>query len=130
VPNAADCLQQRPVAEALDRALTEHGSAIVTQILSGLGEVGKTQVAASAGRHLTARGAVDDVVWISATTPDAIVSTLGEAGVLFADAPGDDPGAAARRFDQPDTRHHLARWRGTAEDPAGAATAFEALLTD
>jgi TIR domain-containing protein/NB-ARC domain-containing protein/tetratricopeptide repeat protein len=98
VPNAADCFQQRPVAQALDRALTEHGSAIVTQILSGLGGVGKTQLAASLVRQLLARGAVDDVVWVTATTEDAVISTLGEAGVVFADAAADDPVPAARRF--------------------------------
>ncbi len=99
MPTPADCLQQRSVAEALDRTLTEHGTAIVRlQILSGLGGVGKTQIAASAVRQLTARGTVDDVVWVSATTADAIVSTLGEAGTLFADAPGRRSRRAARRL--------------------------------
>jgi methylmalonyl-CoA mutase cobalamin-binding subunit len=98
VPNAADCFQHRPVAEWLDQMLAERGGVIVAQILSGLGGVGKTQLAAAVARQLLARGAVDHLVWVTATTPDAIASTLAQAGVEFAGAPADDPVMAGRRL--------------------------------
>jgi hypothetical protein len=98
VPNAADTYQQRRVDERLDQALADEGPVIVTQILSGLGGVGKTQLAAATVRQLVARGELDDVVWVSATSPDAIVSTLADAASTLAGAATDDPVGAARRF--------------------------------
>jgi hypothetical protein len=98
VPNPAGSFQQRPIGEDLDRGLTVQGTVVVTQVLSGLGGVGKTQLAAATVRQLVARGAVDDVVWVSAATGDAIVSTLAEAASVLIQAPTDDPTAAARRL--------------------------------
>jgi len=98
VPNAADIYKQRRVGERLDQALADQGSVIVAQILSGLGGVGKTQLAAATVRQLVARGEVDDVVWVSATSSDAIVSTLSDAAGTLAGAATDDPVGAARQF--------------------------------
>jgi hypothetical protein len=65
------------------------------------------------------------------------VTTLGETGQFAAarDTCTNLYRAALGHLgpDHPDTlaaRHNLAYWRAQAEDPAGAATAFEGLLTD
>lgn len=97
-PSAADCFQRRPLAEQVDRAWTKRESASPTQILAGPGGAGKTQLAASVVRQLMARRAVDDVVWVTSTSTDAVVSRLAEAGRMLAHADGDDPSAHARQL--------------------------------
>src|SRR5262249_19483567 len=85
VPEAADCFQHRLVADFIDTALAAGGTAILTgggsaQILSGLGGVGKTQLAASVARRLRDSGGVDVLVWASATDQTAIVTSFASAG--------------------------------------------------
>jgi tetratricopeptide (TPR) repeat protein len=106
VPEATDCFQPRAVADEVVSAITPDGSAILTggsaHILSGLGGVGKTQLAAQVARRMRDNGDLDALLWIAASSgPDAITaitSAYADAGVALAGAAAADPTAAARTF--------------------------------
>jgi tetratricopeptide (TPR) repeat protein len=84
--------------DALERAVTESGTAVLGQVLAGTGGVGKTQLAAHYARHSWRAGAVELLVWISAATREAVVSTYAQAGIDVADADPAEPEQAAARF--------------------------------
>ncbi|GIE33779.1 ATP-binding protein [Actinoplanes italicus] len=84
IPPAATHFQSRPVAEAGVR------------VLSGLGGVGKTQLAAAHARARLAAG--DLVIWADASSRDAIVSRWADAGEQLSRATPADPERAAQRF--------------------------------
>jgi hypothetical protein len=98
VPRAANSLIPRAVAAQVEQALTEGNAAILTQVLSGLGGVGKTQLAAAVARSWREKGQADLLVWITATSPDSILSGYAQAGVEVADGDPADDERAARRF--------------------------------
>lgn len=73
IPALADCYQgRRQEAAQLD------GSA-ATQVLSGLGGVGKSQLAAAYTRRLVAAGRLDLVLWVTATGRDAVLAGYAQA---------------------------------------------------
>ncbi|WP_232838677.1 tetratricopeptide repeat protein [Streptomyces geranii] len=80
------------------------GTAVLCQVLSGTGGVGKTQLAAHHARTAWQAGAVDLLVWVTATSRDAVLSAYAEAAVTVSDpddpqcAGLDDPERAAVRF--------------------------------
>jgi len=76
IPPLADCFQDRSELEAV-RELDSGGTAVLTQVLSGLGGVGKSQVAAAFARSQAAR--VDVLVWITAASREAIVGGYATA---------------------------------------------------
>jgi NB-ARC domain len=92
------CFQVRDIAARLDTALAGGGTAIVRQIVSGLGGVGKTQLAAALARRLWDGANIDVLVWITANSVDAVVSGYAEAAATVTGYAGDDPVAVARRF--------------------------------
>ncbi|WP_344178952.1 tetratricopeptide repeat protein [Streptomyces albidochromogenes] len=73
-------------------------------MLSGTGGVGKTQLAAHHARTAWQAGAVDLLVWVTATSRNAVLSAYAEAAVTVTDpddpqrAGLDDPERAAVRF--------------------------------
>ncbi|MFD0316856.1 tetratricopeptide repeat protein [Streptomyces flavalbus] len=99
VPRAADCFQQREAATSLAAAVDESGTVVLTQVLRGMGGVGKTQLAAAYARRAWAAG-VQVLVWVNAATRDGIVTAYARAarrlGLPLADP--DDPGLAAETF--------------------------------
>ncbi|MFE9679752.1 tetratricopeptide repeat protein [Streptomyces sp. NPDC006259] len=84
----------------MDRAVAGGG----TQVLSGTGGVGKTQLAAHHARATWQARAVDLLVWVTASSRDAVLSAYAEAAVTVTDpddpqnAGLDDPERAAGRF--------------------------------
>ncbi|GAA3336408.1 hypothetical protein GCM10020358_08470 [Amorphoplanes nipponensis] len=104
VPALADCFQLRALADDLARA-TDAGGATPgppasTWLLSGLGGVGKTQLAADlAGRRRRA-GDLDLLVWISGTSRPAITAGYAQAAADLAlpGADGSDSDRDAARF--------------------------------
>jgi hypothetical protein len=79
VPGEADCFQDRRLASNLDGSLVSGDVAELsglpkrsTQILSGLGGVGKTQIAASIAQSLHAAGDLDLLIWVTAHSRDTI----------------------------------------------------------
>lgn len=98
-PRPAEFLQERAVDAELDAALAAGGTAVLTQVLSGLGGVGKTQVAAKFARQMWTARRVDLVVWISASDRAAITAEYAHAwNSVHPDAPAADDARAAGRF--------------------------------
>ncbi|WP_432215807.1 FxSxx-COOH system tetratricopeptide repeat protein [Streptomyces hygroscopicus] len=97
LPRQADCFQDRAGAEQLERAVTRGSTAVPCQVLVGMGGVGKTQLAAHHARQVWANGGVDLLVWISATTREAVVSAYAQAAaeVLGADLADAERAASA-----------------------------------
>jgi tetratricopeptide (TPR) repeat protein len=98
VPPAADCFQARPIGVDLATAATGGGTVVVCQVLSGLGGVGKTQLAAHYAHGRWDAKDVDLLVWISAASRVQIIDGYAEAAVRIGlvDDDGDAERAAAR----------------------------------
>jgi NB-ARC domain/Tetratricopeptide repeat len=94
VPALAQSFQERNLVRELDAALAKRGDAVVTQVLSGMGGVGKTQLAVHCARHRR----VDVLVWVAVSDRDSIVMQYAQAGGALAAAEGLDPQTAAQRF--------------------------------
>ncbi|MEV4275051.1 tetratricopeptide repeat protein [Actinoplanes xinjiangensis] len=77
VPAQAAWFRDRPAAIGLARAT--RGADAPTLVLSGLGGVGKTQLAAQFARRLDADGEVALLVWITASSRQAIIAAYAEA---------------------------------------------------
>jgi Tetratricopeptide repeat len=84
VPRPADCFQAR--------ALLSGG-----QVLTGMGGVGKTQLAASHARRCWAEG-VEVLVWATAATRPGIVDAYADAAVKLGVGDREDPERAAAEF--------------------------------
>jgi hypothetical protein len=98
IPRVADCFQSRP-AETFFTAAPDSGQKVPsTLILSGLGGVGKTQVAANFARSQWQSGAVDLLVWVEASSKDAVVTGFAQAAIAISIDDGSDPSRAASRF--------------------------------
>ncbi|WP_436535889.1 tetratricopeptide repeat protein [Actinoplanes sp. HUAS TT8] len=73
-----------------------HESKATTSVLSGLGGVGKTQLAARYAQDRADDGHL--VIWVDASSPEAIESRFAEAGAAYAGADPAQPAQAAERF--------------------------------
>ncbi len=98
VPPLASAFQGRGGPRArIDAARASAAGVVLTQVLSGGGGVGKSQLAAWYADQAI-RNRTDLVVWVDASTPEAVVSAYAEAAALL-QAPGADrpgPESAAR----------------------------------
>ena len=79
-------------------AVFNKGTALLAQVLTGIGGVGKTQLAADYARTALLSGGVDVLVWISASSRSAILAGYAQAGVEALGADARDPEQAAREF--------------------------------
>ncbi|WP_405886319.1 tetratricopeptide repeat protein (plasmid) [Streptomyces sp. NBC_01136] len=90
--------QHRTEADQLRAAVDNGGTAVLSQVLTGTGGVGKTQLAADYARAAWEDGSVDVLVWISASSRQAIMDGYAQAGAeVLAEDPS-DPEHAARAF--------------------------------
>ncbi|KOX17372.1 GTP-binding protein [Nocardiopsis sp. NRRL B-16309] len=99
MPNEADHFQHRELTDRLTHTSDGHPTVVLGQVLSGMGGVGKTQLAAHHARSLLARGAVDLAVWVPAAERATIVQAYADAARAV--LPGhvdEDPDRAARQF--------------------------------
>ena len=88
VPRLADCFQDRGLEGISDSAAVEETVPVgSTMLLSGMGGVGKTQLAVSLAERLWRDGQLDLLVWISATSRAGILGGYARAGLAVA-APG------------------------------------------
>jgi hypothetical protein len=78
VPPLATGRQSRPADQNLAAAVVG-GTAVVCQVVSGLGGVGKTQLAANLAEQLWAGRQLDLLVWVTANSRTSIVSTYALA---------------------------------------------------
>ncbi|MFI1979066.1 tetratricopeptide repeat protein [Streptomyces wedmorensis] len=98
VPTLATALQPRSdLREEIERARATGGSVMLTQVLSGGGGVGKTQLAAACVTDALAQG-TDIVVWAPAAEPQQVITQYARAAadLHLAGATGEDPEADAR----------------------------------
>jgi hypothetical protein len=99
IPQPADCFQDRQAAERVQAAAGAGETVVLTQVLAGMGGVGKTQLAAAYARRAWRQG-VQVLVWVNAATRDGIVSayadTAARLGLRLADR--EDPERAAQEF--------------------------------
>ncbi|NUS10546.1 MAG: tetratricopeptide repeat protein [Streptomyces sp.] len=97
VPPLAGSFQDRAERSRLRNAATGAGTVVLCQVLTGMGGVGKTQLAADYAHEAWNDGA-DLVVWVTASSRDAIVAIFAQAGVTVCGADSSDPQQAARTF--------------------------------
>ncbi|MFF4509062.1 NB-ARC domain-containing protein [Streptomyces sp. NPDC001401] len=121
-PGRALGFQERAESSRLRQVLEAEGTAVVGQVLSGLGGVGKTQIAAEYARTAFEAGRLDVLVWITAVTRQAIVDGYARAAVeLLAVEPDEH---AAQRFVawlQPSASRPVCRWLVVLDDLADPA---------
>ncbi|MGW5741282.1 tetratricopeptide repeat protein [Amycolatopsis sp. NPDC003861] len=102
MPPAAPAFQSRAAMRLVHEAVAD-GDAVVlssepTKVLSGLGGVGKTQLAVNYAETLWADRQVDLLVWVTAGSREAIVSTYARVAEAVTGLPVDDPEEGARRL--------------------------------
>ncbi|MFD9705858.1 NB-ARC domain-containing protein [Lentzea sp. NPDC059081] len=85
VPQRAAAFQERVLPEGV-------------AVLSGMGGVGKTQLAAGFAQRQWAEGAVRLLVWVTATSRSAVVSAYAEAAGELTGFDDPEPERAARKF--------------------------------
>ncbi|WP_435647959.1 tetratricopeptide repeat protein [Kitasatospora purpeofusca] len=79
VPPLASAFQPRPgLRGRIDRARERNATVVLTQVLSGGGGVGKSQLAAAYAHQARAEG-VDVLVWVNATETAQIIATYATA---------------------------------------------------
>ncbi|MFC5666018.1 NB-ARC domain-containing protein, partial [Kitasatospora misakiensis] len=79
VPPLASAFQPRPgLREEIDRARERHTTVVLTQVLSGGGGVGKSQLAAACAGRAHAEG-VDVLVWVNAAETAQIIAAYATA---------------------------------------------------
>ncbi|MFE5805003.1 tetratricopeptide repeat protein [Streptomyces sp. NPDC056491] len=95
IPSRARSFQHRAEAQHLHTAVADGGTALLCRVLTGMGGVGKTQLAADHAHAAWQDGAVDVLVWVSADGRSAVVAGYAKAGVELCRAdPNDAEGAA------------------------------------
>ncbi|WP_265560307.1 FxSxx-COOH system tetratricopeptide repeat protein [Streptomyces hygroscopicus] len=124
IPPRAQCFQDRAEVARLRTALAGGGTAVIGQVLAGMGGVGKTQLAADYARHAQESGAVDVLVWITADSAAAVAAGYAQAGIEVLGADPADLEGAARAFLawlEPKAGANPCRWLVVLDDVADPA---------
>lgn len=124
IPPRALSFQHRAEVDQLRAAVDSGGTAVLSQVLTGTGGVGKTQLAADYARAAWDSGGVDVLVWISASSRSAITTGYAQAAVEVLAADPGDPERAARAFLawlEPKARQEPCRWLVVLDDVADPA---------
>ncbi|MEV5801724.1 tetratricopeptide repeat protein, partial [Streptomyces collinus] len=102
IPPAARSYQHRAERDRLHATADGGTTTVLTQLLTGMGGVGKTQLAADYARtawnETGAAGGLDVLVWVTASARSPIVTGYAQAGVELCRADPGDPEQAARSF--------------------------------
>ncbi|MEU0878431.1 NB-ARC domain-containing protein [Lentzea sp. NPDC005914] len=90
VPRRASSFQQRTASAQLTAALDSQHTAIPTPdgpvqatVLSGLGGVGKTQLAADFAERAWAAGEIELLVWVTASSREAVMSSYADVATTL-----------------------------------------------
>ncbi|MCX4580685.1 FxSxx-COOH system tetratricopeptide repeat protein [Streptomyces sp. NBC_01571] len=124
IPPRALSFQHRSEVDQLRAAVDSGGTAVLAQVLTGTGGVGKTQLAADYARTTWDSGEVDVLVWISASSRSAIAAGYAQAGAEVLAADPSDPEQAARAFLawlEPKADQRQCRWLIVLDDLADPA---------
>jgi hypothetical protein len=121
IPSRAQSFQLRAEAERLRATVESGGTAVLGQVLTGMGGVGKTQLAGDYARTAWQEGNLDVLVWVTASTRSAVVTGYAQAGVELCLADPDDPERAAQTllaWLTPKAGARLCRWLIVLDDVA------------
>lgn len=121
LPDGADCFQERPEQDALIRAFRKAKTVVVAQVLTGMGGVGKTQLAADFARNQWDDRYVDLLVWVNASSRLSIISAYADAADRIGAIPvggTSDLNAAANRFRSWLTERDDKKWLIVLDDVA------------
>ncbi|MGX1727779.1 tetratricopeptide repeat protein [Streptomyces diastaticus] len=124
LPPRALSFQHRAEVDQLRTAVDGGGTAVLSQVLTGTGGVGKTQLAADYARTAWDSGSVDVLVWISASSRSAVTNGYAQAGVEVLGADPTDTEKATREFLawlEPKTGTKPCRWLVVLDDLADPA---------
>ncbi|WP_246295994.1 tetratricopeptide repeat protein [Streptomyces caniferus] len=126
IPRETAAFQERDEAEGLRAALPDGGTAVLCQVLRGIGGVGKTQLAAHYARQAWNAGELDVLVWVGASSRSAIIAAYAQAAEeLLAVEPG-HPERCAQAFlkwlePRPPGSEPACRWLVVLDDVADPA---------
>lgn len=98
IPRRAGSFQDRAEVHRLRSAVEGGGTAVLCQVLAGMGGVGKTQLAADHARRAWADGQLDLLVWVTAATRQAVIDAYAQAAADILHTDPADPERAARAF--------------------------------
>ncbi|MFJ3861550.1 tetratricopeptide repeat protein [Streptomyces sp. NPDC090085] len=102
MPPLARSYQHRAETDRLHAAADGGTTTVLTQLLTGMGGVGKTQLAADYARtawnNTSTAGGLDVLVWVTASARSPIVTGYAQAGVELCRADPGDVEQAARAF--------------------------------
>ncbi|WP_328976210.1 FxSxx-COOH system tetratricopeptide repeat protein [Streptomyces canus] len=94
VPPEAECYQDRPHLRRTLETAAADGTSAPCELVTGMGGVGKTQLAACHARSALAAKRVDVLLWVTAASRAAVVDAYTSAAVQLFGAREDDPQAA------------------------------------
>lgn len=97
IPRRAECFQRRELYSRLEGLDFDERPSSSSQVLIGMGGVGKTQLAAAYARHAW-QGELRVLVWVTASSRSAIVEAYAAAAVRLELADGADLNQAAQEF--------------------------------
>ncbi|GGZ21329.1 hypothetical protein GCM10010300_76320 [Streptomyces olivaceoviridis] len=128
IPARAAWFQDRAETSRLARVPVGAGTAVVesadhapaSSVLTGMGGVGKTQLAAHYARTAWQAGALDVLVWITASSRSAVVTGYAQAAVeiLGADPGGPEAARAFLAWLEPKSQPSPCRWLVVLDDIA------------
>jgi tetratricopeptide (TPR) repeat protein len=102
LPPQADAFQHRAIGHELATASTGGITTVLTgagtDVMAGLGGVGKTQLASEYARRLLDTGELDLLMWVNATSRDAIISSYADAARITTDIDDTEAEQLATRF--------------------------------
>lgn len=98
IPSLADCRQTRQAEREIELASQAKGAAVSCMVLSGMGGVGKTQIAAAFAHRMRDRGDVALLIWASAVSRDSIINAYAEAARKALGIEGGNPAESAARL--------------------------------
>lgn len=98
VPLLADSYQQRERKSAWLDDVGTNATVMLTQVLSGLGGVGKTQLAANYARRVWAEQSIELLVWTTASSTEAVKATYAQAATEILGFPPQHVEQAAEKF--------------------------------
>ncbi|MEU4743137.1 tetratricopeptide repeat protein [Actinosynnema sp. NPDC023658] len=98
VPPRADAFQSRDIGVGWDAPAAPGGLWNHVDVLSGLGGVGKTQLAAGCAERAWAEGVVDLLVWVTASSREAVVGDFARLATDLTGTEDTDPAIGADRL--------------------------------
>src|SRR5437870_4931801 len=98
MPPLADHRLERPADRELAATLGGEGTAVVCQVMAGLGGVGKTQLVANLAHRWRRERRVDLLIWVTATSRAAVLTRYAQAAADVLGVDDADPEQAAVRL--------------------------------